>query len=373
MADVDVAVLGSGVIGLSCAWSLARAGHSVLLVDDHPASGASYVAAGMIAPISEATYGEQAVGALSVAAAACWPEFAEALERTTGRPSGYARTGTLELALDSGDRAVLAELLEYQRSLGMDASWCTPSAAREIEPLVSPQVQGGVFAKADHQADNRALLSSLADAAALARVWQRKGRGQLAFDESGAIKGIEIDGEVLEADAVLVAAGHASAALLPESIRSEVPVRPVKGQILRLHGGELARLSVTVRGLVHGRSVYVVPRRDGKIVVGATVEEKGADLTLSAGAIRRLLDDAIELVPVLEEAEFLEASAGLRPGTPDNVPIVGETSIPRLYVATGHYRNGILFAPFTAALITALIGGDALAAGAEQLSPERFA
>jgi glycine oxidase len=350
-----VHVVGGGVIGLACAWELSRNGHDVMLVA--PAAGrdgASWVAAGMLAPVTEAQFGESALTALLVEGAGRWPAFDTALEAASGDAIGYDTTGTVTVALSASDRASLDDLLAYQHALGLEAHRRSASECRRLVPALSPGLRGGIEVPGDHQVDNRALLGALAEACR---------SGGVTFVE-GTVAGLEggpalvlTDGRRLTPDHVVLAAGTGlrdidglAGAALPS-------LRPVKGHILRLGppAVPMPLLTRTVRGLVHGRSIYLVPRPDGSVVVGATVEEKEADTAVRAGAVHELLCDARAIVPAVDELELREAATGLRPATPDNMPYIGWTGLDGVVAAVGHYRNGILLAPLTAAAVADLL------------------
>ncbi len=349
-----ITVVGGGVIGLSCAWQLAERGHAVTLVaPDAGHDGASWVAAGMLAPVTEVQFGESALTNLLLEAAGHWKAFAHDLERRADMSIGHNESGTLTLALDPSDKASLDDLLAYQHRLGCVAHVKTGSQCREMEPALSAMVRSGIEVPGDHQVDNRALLAALTRAAATVGVTLSAGT-VTQIDAPGTVT--LSGGNRISSDCILLAAGVGTTSIdglegagLPE-------IRPVKGHILRLgpgpHGIPLRR---TVRGLIHGRSIYLVPRTDGSVVVGATVEERGDDLSVQAGAIHQLLADARELVPGVDEMTLLESATGLRPATADNLPCIGWTRLPGVAVACGHYRNGMLLAPLTAATITALM------------------
>jgi glycine oxidase len=351
-----VLVVGGGVIGLACASALAQAGHPVTLVAPDPGrDGASWVAAGMLAPVTEVQFGEAALTALLLAGAAQWKDFATALEQYTGLDVGYDQSGTLTVAADPSDRAALDDLLAYQQTLGGTAHRRSASQCRALVPALTPGLSGGIEVPGDHQVDNRALLGALVEAG------RRAGVEFVAASVVALGAGPSVttdDGETLDADCVLLAAGIGTAAIDGIEGAGLPLLRPVKGHIVRLGGtGPTPLLTRTVRALVHGRSVYLVPRPDGSIVVGATVEERGADTTVQAGAVHQLLDDARAVVPGIDELELRETRAGLRPATPDNMPVIGWTARPGVAVATGHYRNGILLAPHTAAAVVELLAG----------------
>ncbi len=356
-ASTDVVVVGGGVIGLACAWRLARHGARTSVVDPRPGRGAGWAAAGMLAPAGEAHFGEADLTVLTLRAAACWGLFAEELEQAAGRSVGYLRSGSLLVAVDPSDRVAADDLLGYRLELGLHASRQSSAECRQLEPLLAPGVCGGAHFPDDHQVDNRMLLGALCAACH---------NEQVTFieDEVAAVSlghdratGVSLaDSDEVSAGAVVVAAGCRSGQLggLSDAVRP--PVRPVKGLTLRLSVPDaVAPLHRIVRGLVHGRSCYLVPRSDGTVVVGATVEEKGFDLSVQAGAVGDLLDDARRVVPSVEEYELTDTATGLRPGSPDNGPIVGSTAVAGLYLATGHYRNGILLAPITAEAIAAMV------------------
>jgi glycine oxidase len=365
-----VHVVGGGVIGLSCAWQLSRNGYEVTVVAPQPGGdGASWVAAGMLAPVTEAQFGESVLTTLLLAGAARWPSFAADVEASSGHVIGYDTTGTLTVALDASDRAALDDLLAYQHALGLAAHRRSATACRALVPALSTVIRGGVEVPGDHQVDNRALLGALVEACR---------RAGTAFDE-GSVRAVHegpelvlADGRRLATDHVVLAAGVGLGAIAGLAGAGLPVVRPVKGHILRLRhrspdGPRL--LDRTVRGLVRGHSVYVVPRRDGSVVVGATVEERGADLSVQAGAVHELLCDARAMVPGLDELELLEATTGLRPATPDNVPFVGPCAVAGVVVATGHYRNGILLAPLTADAVAAAVAGERSASPLLQRAP----
>jgi len=351
-----VAVVGGGAIGLACAWRAAQRGLGVTVIDPAPGSGASHVAAGMLCPVTEVHYGEEPLLALTLDSSRRWPSFASDLEAASGVDVGYRTDGTLAVAFDDDDLRALEELLRFQQSLGLSVERLRSRECRAFEPQLSPRVRGGLFVAGDHQVDNRKVVLALLEACR---------RAGVVFDASAVH-----DLSQVQADQIVLAAGSWSAAL-----DDEVPVRPVKGQILRLHfDPDDAPLTHNVRGLAEGRSVYVVPRADGELVVGATVEEQGFDTAVTAGAVHDLLRAATDLVPGVAELELVETLAGLRPGTPDNAPVIGVSRRdPRVVHATGHYRNGILLTPVTADAVAAILAGEGVAAVVAPFSVERFA
>jgi glycine oxidase len=350
-----VLVVGGGVIGLACAWELSRDGHQVTLIAPAPGrDGASWVAAGMLAPVTEAHFGESALTSLLVEGARRWPAFAGVLEAATEQTIGYDTTGTVTVAMDGSDRASLDDLLAYQHALGLDAQRRSAAECRQLVPSLSPALRGGIEVPGDHQVDNRALLAALLDACARAGVSLMPAR--VTALEDGPVVLLE-DGRRIGGDHVVLAVGTGLPAIEGAACLGLPAVRPVKGHIVRLATAVSAPrlLERTVRGLVRGQSVYLVPRRDGSIVVGATVEERGLDTAVRAGAVHELLRDARAIVPGIDELELLEAAVGLRPATPDNIPCIGWTAQDGVLAAVGHYRNGILLAPLTASAVVDLV------------------
>jgi len=371
----DVVVAGGGVIGTAIAWRAALAGLDVVLVDPDAGDAASGVAAGMLAPVSEALFGEGALLALNLLAVQRFPSFAAELEDVTGHDVGLRREGTLAIAYDPGDLAALMRLTAFRRSAGLDAEELDSRACRRLEPFLTPDVHGGVVFAGDWSVDNRRYAAALRAAMAAAKVRISRGRVTQARVADGRVRGAGLaDGTVIDAAAVVVAAGWASGTVagLPAPLRSAV--RPVKGQLLRLRhpDGLPPVISHTIRATVRGADVYLVPRADGEVIVGATSEERGPDRTVTAGAVHDLLHDAMSVLPVTSELILAETCAGLRPGTADNGPIVGRCGVDGLLLATGHYRNGILMSPVTADAIMAVLTGQWPAVQWEPFTPQRF-
>jgi glycine oxidase len=360
-ADVtaEVLVVGGGLIGLACAWRAAAAGRSVAVFDEALGSGASDVAAGMLAPVAEVAYGEEDLLALTIASARRWPTFAAELEGATGLDVGYRQRGTLLVGFDRDDVEALDELHRFQRELGLDAERLRSRACRQHEPLLSPRVRGGVLARDDHQVEPRRVQTALASAAGTAGAVHVPERVEALTHDGRRVTGLRlVSGREVPGEQVVLAAGCWSGEVggLPPQLR--IPVRPVKGQLLVLRAPDGDHgLSMTVRGLVQARSVYLVPREDGRVVVGATQEERGHDTMVTAGGVRTLLDDAAALVPGVDEFELTETLAGLRPGTPDNRPLIGPGGLDGLVLATGHHRHGVLLAPATADAVEAILTG----------------
>jgi glycine oxidase len=379
-AGPSVVVIGGGVIGLSVAWRAAQRGLAVTVADPDPGKGASYAAAGMITPVSEAAYAERELYQLGVASHQCYPAFAAELTEATGLPTGYRQAGTLQVAWDSDDLAVLGEFRALQESFGVTVQALTGRECRAAEPLLGPSVRGGLLAPDDASVDPRLLTSALLMAATGAGVRLIRSAAVEVTSTAGRADGAVLaDGTGLSADWVVLAAGWRSGALAGLPQEAVPPVRPVKGQILRLRpgpggppGGPPGLLNRTVRGIVQGSSVYLVPRDSGELVVGATQEEMGSDTRVTAGGVWELLRDARAIVPGITELELAEAVAGLRPGTPDNAPVLGPSCLPGLVLATGHFRAGVLLAPVTADLISGYLATGELDERAAPFGPGRF-
>jgi len=368
----DVVVVGGGVIGLSCAWRLAQRGARVAVVDrGEPGGGATRVAAGMLAPVGELTFGEPELLELTLAAARLYPEFVSEVEAASGESTGYEQLGALHVALDRDEAAQLRRVHDLQRSLELEAEWLPPRRCRDLEPGLTPSFHGGVFASGEAAVDPRALTRALVEAARAEGVEVMTGtevaegifeaerlagvRTRACRDSANEMRpelSPDSGDNCVRAETVVLASGAWSGATewLPEPARP--PVRPVKGQVLELRrrDGE-----PPARHILASERVYLVPRGDGRLIVGATVEEMGYDTAVTAGGVHELLREAYRLLPDVAEMELLDAISGLRPGTPDNLPLVGPGAIDGLVLATGHFRNGILLAPLAARAVADLL------------------
>ncbi|UKY49662.1 glycine oxidase ThiO [Streptomyces inhibens] len=374
----DVLVIGGGIIGLVTAWRAAGRGLTVAVADPAPGGGAAHVAAGMLAAVTELHYGEQTLLGLNLASARRYPRFTDELEEAAGQRIGYRRCGTLAVALDADDRAHLRELHALQIRSGLDSQWLTGRECRRLEPMLAPGVRGGLRVDGDHQVDPRRLAGALLVACERAGVVFHRSRAERLTVDGGRASGAELaDGTRLSAGQVVLAAGSHSGRLagVPDEVLP--PVRPVKGQVLRLRlpqmpAGSAAFLSRTVRAVVRGGPLYLVPRESGELVVGATSEEMGWDTTVTAGGVYELLRDAHELVPGITELPLVETCAGLRPGSPDNAPLLGPTELAGLHLATGHFRNGVLLTPVTGDAMAEVLATGSLPEEARPFSPTRF-
>jgi glycine oxidase len=369
-ATSDVAVIGGGVIGLAIAWRAAQRGRSVCVLErGELGAGASHVAAGMLAPVTEADAGELALLELGLRSARAWPAFAAQLTAAAGTGPALRSSGALVVARDRDEAEALERELALRIELGLDVRRLLPSAARRLEPALAPTVRLALEVPGDHCADPRALVLALAEAARGAGATLRTGSAVRRVEHSrGRVTGAVLaGGEVVRAARIVVAAGAWSGAIagLPR-----IPLRPVKGQILRLRDPAGAGL---LERIVRFEGGYLVPRGDGRYVLGATMEERGFDTTVTAGGLYELLRDAGELVPGIHELVVEEMAAGLRPATPDNAPLLGPaTELAGLHWAAGHHRNGILLAPVSAELVVDGLDGEA-AAVPPAFSAARFA
>ncbi|AUZ35343.1 glycine oxidase ThiO [Arthrobacter sp. PGP41] len=393
--EADVAVIGGGVIGHGIAWEVRRSGHSAVVIDDAPGSGASWAAAGMLAPVSELHYQEEDLLELMLEASGRWPGFAAGLAAAAGSDPGYLTTPTLALGADAADRQALLDLRGVQQANGLTVEPLTIREARRREPLLSPAIASALDTPADHQVDPRLLVACLRRAlarhtggtgsggsfvAGAAEGYAVPDRAAGLLWRDGAVAGVTLEGGgTVAARETVVANGLHAAALtgLPENLH--LPLRPVHGDILRLavpsHLQPL--LTSTVRGLVRGIPVYIVPRQDGTVVIGATQREDALGKkdsgtsagAVSAGSVYQLLRDAQVLVPAVAELELLECTARARPGTPDNAPLLGrvpledgpagQSHVEGLIIATGFFRHGVLLTPAAAAICRDLLEGRA--------------
>lgn len=377
MSPERVIVVGAGIIGLATAFELRRRGVRVAVIDPEPASGATHAAAGMLAPVSEVQYGQESLLPLMVAAAGEYPPFLVDVAGATDLPTGYRREPTLVVAVDPADARALADLADHQVEAGLSLARLTTRDARRLEPGLSPRLSAAVEIAGDHQVDPRQLALALIDALTRNQPLGMRGghdagpaqfvphRVTTLLTRDGRVAGVRLDtGTQLEADTVVLANGTGAAHIdgLPDGL--DLRLRPVHGDILRLAvpthvlaPGEDHLLTHTVRGLVAGRPVYLVPREDRTLVLGATSREDGL-AGVRVDGVHQLLHDARALVPALGECEIREMTARARPGTPDDLPYLGAAGLPGLFVSTGHFRHGVLLAPLAARLLAELITGN---------------
>jgi glycine oxidase len=366
-----VVIIGAGVVGLGIAWRLAGRAQVTVFDRGKAGAGASHAAAGMLAACCEAEPGEEDLITLGRDSQARWPGFAEELLRVSGVDVELRREGTLVLALTADDQATLAHGLEFQLKLGLPMEWLSAGATRAKEPHLAGKIAGAVFSPQDHQVDNRKLVQALRIAAEAAGVEIRE---QCPVAEiavhGGRANGVVLsDGTVVTADLVVLAAGAWSRSIsgLPPDRRP--PVRPVKGQMLALRMDVAAPL---LNHVLWAPGAYLVPRRDGRLIIGGTVEEKGFDETITAGGMLTLLEAAWRAIPAIEELPIDEMWVGHRPGSRDDAPVLGRAPLENLFYATGHHRNGILLAPVTADAMSRLILDDVVEPAIRPFGLERF-
>ncbi len=377
-SEVDVAIVGGGIIGLTVAWRAREKGMSVTVLErDTVGRGTSHVAAGMLAPVAEVEFGDagQALLELGLRSAEMWPGFARALEVASGGDEvGLRATGTLVVARDDDEAQELERQIAWRESLGLRTTRLRPSEARQRESALAPTMRLAFEAPEDHSVDPRLVLAALRRAceAAGVRLHEHSPVARVELDGVGArVMGVALrDGESYPARHVVIAAGAWSGHLQGLPSAACVPVRPVKGQILRLCDPAGPGL---LERVVRFEGGYLVPRADGRYVLGATVEERGFERHATAGGVYELLRDAHELLPGVSELQIEELCVGLRPGTPDNVPVIGSGTLEGLTWATGHHRNGILLAPLTAELVVSALAGESQRPSAAACRPDRFA
>jgi glycine oxidase len=366
-----VAIVGAGVMGLGIAWRLAGRAEVSVFDRGKAGSGASRAAAGMLAACCEAEPGEEALVALGRDSQARWPGFAEELLRASGVDVELRREGTIVLALTADDQATLAHGLEFQQKLGLPLEWISAAATRAKEPHLAGKIAGAVFSPQDHQVDNRKLAQALRIAAEAggAKIHEHRPVKEISVQGGHANGVVFEDATRADADIVVLAAGAWSRSIggLPPDRRP--PVRPVKGQMLSLR---MDVASPLLNHVLWAPGAYLVPRRDGRLIIGGTVEERGFDETITAGGMLTLLEAAWRAIPAIEELPIDEIWVGHRPGSRDDAPILGRASLDDLFYATGHHRNGILLAPVTADAMAKLILDDVVEPAIKPFGLERF-
>jgi glycine oxidase len=364
-------VIGAGVVGLSIAWRLAQAGCPVTVYDRAEAGrGASWAAAGMLAAAVETEPGEEKLLALTLESQTLWPRFAREVEAASGISIGYRDEGTIVVALTRDDAEQLRFSYEFQRGLGLDIDWLSGAEARRREPHLRPGISGAVLSPKDHQVDNRLLGSALAEAARRAGAVLHEHCPVREVELSGGrARGVVTDRGRDPAGIVILAAGAWSREIGGVPASYLPPVRPIKGQMLALSMDPATPLLRHVIWLPRG---YLVPRLDGRLIVGATVEERGFDDRLTAGGLLALIEGAWRAVPAVEELPVAETWVGFRPGSRDDAPMLGPSGIDQFVVATGHHRNGILLTPITANVISGYVLTGRLPEVAKPFAPDRF-
>jgi len=368
--DTDVIVVGGGTVGLGIGFELVRRGLPVTLFDRGRAGrGTSWQAAGMLAPDAEIGFEERELYDLNRESLRRWPAFADRVEAASGIDVDYRDEGTLIVADDRDSAEALRRLYEFQEEQGLDVEWLSGEEAREIEPFVAPRLSAAVFAPSDHQVDNRRLMRALRTA------FEAEG-GTLYEDtpiqavvpdaETPAVRTEE--GARVSARAVVVAAGVWSRELDGLEPDAQPPIRPVKGQMIQLQ----RKRPFDLQHVIRGPEAYLAPKSSGRIVVGATSEERGFDTTVTAGGLYELLEGAWEVVPGILDLPVDDTWAGLRPASRDHAPLLGTTAAPGIVMATGHYRHGVLLTPVTAEEVADLVRTGETSAWIEPFAPTRF-
>ena len=367
MKNFDVAIAGGGLVGGAIAFELARAGLRVGLFDkQEPGKEASWASAGILSPAPESP-AMIALVPLGKASMDLYPVFVAAVEDISDTEVGYRAKGTVEVLTSRQAREEMSTIIALHHGLGLQAEPLSPDDARELEPCLRDDLEAGVLRPAEASVDNRLLTQGVLASAQNCGAEIHAGVGvQSVWLEGETCKGLIAGGEKFSAKHTVISAGCFSAQI--RGVEKYAPVRPAKGQMISLICPE-----AKIERVLWGDDIYLVPRNDGRILAGATVEYKGFDKTLTAGGQRKLLSAAIELVPALENARMEETWAGLRPDSPDHLPILGPTDLPGLIVATGHFRSGVLLTPITAKLVREWITTGSVGADWERFSPLRFA
>jgi glycine oxidase len=348
------AVIGGGVIGLSIAWRLLQAGVNVTIFERNTlANGATNAAAGMLAPQIEAEPSEEKLLNFLLQSKALWQNFVTALEAASGMTVDYRTEGTLEVAMDGDQVRHIRDRYTYLQNLGLHMTWLSAAECRAHEPYLGRSVQGGIYSASDHQVDNRKLATALEIAVRKTGGIIREHTDVLHFmQNNGRVTGVQLATGTENFDTVIVTTGAWTQSFLGKGFPMQVSVRPVKGQMLCV---QMDAANPLIRHVVRSPDIYMVPRLDGRLLIGATVEEKGFDTKVTFGGMRQLIEAAWEVLPALDEYPVIETWAGLRPGTLDDAPILGKTPIKNLLLAAGHYRHGILLTPLTAKIISEIV------------------
>ena len=366
MKKFDVAIAGGGVIGGAIALELARAGLRVAVFDrQQPGQEASWASAGILSPAPE-NPGMVVMVPLGKASLGLYPEFVAQVEEISGKNTGFRPKGTLEALFSHDTKAELSTIIALHHGLGLKAEPLRAADARELEPALSEEVEAAVLRPEEGSIDNRALTAAILEAAQRSGAEVFSGNGAKAiWREGNRCVGLVLQNERVEAKWTMIAAGCFSAMI--EGIAPYAPVRPAKGQMVALRADDLK-----MERVLWSEKIYLVPRNDGRILAGATIEYAGFDKRTTAGGIEKILSAAIDLAPDLANARIEETWAGLRPDTPDHLPILGPTDIDGLLIATGHFRSGILLAPVTARLVREWITEQRVSVDWDRFSPLRF-
>src|SRR3984893_15597360 len=366
MKTFDVAIAGGGLIGGTIAFELARAGLDVALFDRQaPGEGSSWAAAGILSPAPE-NAGMISTVPLGRASLRLYPKLVAAVEEISGQNVGFRARGTLEALFSTDAQEKLSTIIALHHGLGLKAEPVRADDAREMEPALSPEVEAAVFRPDEACVDNRALTKAVLVAAERSGAKIFPGSNVQSIAEDGVrCAGLMVNGEKVESRCTIIAAGCCSAEI--EGAADCAPVRPAKGQMIALRAA-----SLSIERVLWSDDVYLVPRNDGRILAGATVEYVGFEKNVTAGGLQKILTAALQLAPALADAQLEETWAGLRPDAPDHLPIIGPTDLDGLLIATGHFRSGILLAPISAQLIREWITTQNVSLDWGRFSPLRF-
>jgi glycine oxidase len=366
MRTFDVAIAGGGLIGGTIAFELARTGLHVALFDRHqPGEGASWAAAGILSPAPE-NAGMISTVPLSRASLRLYPAFVAAVEEISGQSVGYRARGTLEALFSTDAQAKLSTIIALHHGLGLKAEPVSAEDAREMEPTLSPELEAAVFRPDEACVDNRALTKAVLTAAERSGVETFAASNVESIAKNGGrCAGLVVDGEKVQSRWTIIAAGCCSGEI--EGASQYAPVRPAKGQMMALRAE-----GFNIERVLWSDDVYLVPRNDGRVLAGATVEYVGFDKNVTAGGLQKIITAALQLAPALADAQIEETWAGLRPDSADHLPIIGPTDLDGLLIGTGHFRSGILLAPITAELIREWITTENVSHDWTRLSPMRF-
>lgn len=366
MRSYDAIIVGGGLIGTAIALELARNDLRVALFDaQEPGQEASWASAGILSPAPE-NPGMISLVPIGQASLAIYRDYIATVEELSGITTGYRARGTIEALFSQHAREELNTIVALHRGLGLQAEAISAKEAREMEPALSEEVAAAVLRPEEASVDNRLLAKALLEASKRSGVEVHAGAGvQSIWREGTRCAGASVQGEKISAKFTIIAAGSFSSQIA--GVEEYAPVIPAKGQMLSLRCD-----AAKIDRVLWSERIYIVPRNDGRILCGATVEHVGFDRAVTAGGIHSNLNGAIEMAPVLAQASVEETWAGLRPDTPDHLPILGPTDLEGLFIATGHFRSGVLLTPITAKLMAEFVAGKTPSVDCSRFNPMRF-
>jgi glycine oxidase len=366
MKSFDVAIAGAGLIGSSIAFELAQAGLKVAVFDrGEPGREASWASAGILSPAPESPAMISMVP-LAKASMNLYPALVANVEEISGEKVGYRAKGTMDVFFTKDAIPDLSTLIALHHGMGLKAEPLRPEDARELEPSLSTELEAAALRPEEASIDNRAFTHAMLSAAKKSGAEVFPGANITGIvKEGGRCTGLKVGNETVTAKWTVIAAGCFSAEI--EGVKEFAPVRPAKGQMVSLRADGLK-----IERVIWGEKIYIVPRNDGRILAGATVEYVGFDKQVTAGGIEKILSAAIEVIPEFANARIEETWAGLRPDSPDHLPILGPADVDGLVIATGHFRSGVLLTPITARLVRQWITERSVELDWERLSPMRF-